>query len=293
MPVLSEAYQAAVNYAHEKGCLLVAGVGDMDSPCNENINWLAAAAYVIAVSATDENDAWVGSSQCGFYVDLCAPGTGILFTIPSSSYALGRSTMLAAAHVAGLASLIWSMNPTYRADFVELKMRATAVDLGVPGWDMYFGYGRINAVRAIQESIVGEAVHYLRLLPNDHLLTFVFDPTLKITLTQTIANLGTSSPTWRAETNVPWLTISSPTEEQHTPSTILVSLNPDPLWQPPGYAVHGYGVYTAPITVTSTMSNSQNSPQIFMATAVYTEQIKTLVLPRLFYHYVNPADCEP
>ena len=169
-----------------------------------------------------------------------------------------------------------------------MKRAGTTVDLGIAGWDMYFGWGRIDAAKAVQK-----AVHYLRLLPNDHRLTFVFDATLNVTLTQTIINLGTSSPTWRAETNVPWLTISSPSEEQHTPSTILVSLNPNPLWQQPGYGVHGYGVYTAPITVTSTMSNSQNSPQIFMATAVYTEQIKTLVFPRLFYHYVNPAYCGP
>jgi subtilisin family serine protease len=279
MPVQSEAYQAAVYYAHEKGCLLVAGVGDMDSPCNENVNWLAAAAYVIAVSATDENDEWVGSSQCGFYVDLCAPGTHILFPISGSSYASGRSTMLSAAHVAGLASLIWSVNPTYQADLVEILMRWTAVDLGVPGWDMYFGYGRIDASRALRE-----AVHYLRLLPNDHHLIFVHDP-IRTPPAQTITNLGTSSPTWQAETDVPWLIITP--IYQNTPSTILVSLDPGPLYQ------YGYGIYTGHITVTSTMPNSQNSPQVFTVTAAYTYPVQTLTLQPLFYRYLNPADCGP
>jgi subtilisin family serine protease len=279
IPTPSEAYQTAVSYAHEKGCLLVAGVGDMDSPCNENINWLAAATYVIAVSATDENDNWVGSSQCGFYVDLCAPGTNIIFPIPNGSYAVGRSTMLAAAHVAGLASLIWSVNPTYPADLVEILMRWTAVDLGVPGWDMYFGYGRIDASRAVQQ-----AIHYLRVLPNDHRLIFVHDPTRNNPPPQTITNPGTSCPTWQVETDVPWLSITP--VAQNTPSIMLVSLDPDPLYQ------HGYGIYTGHITVTSTITNSQNNPQVFTVTAAYTYPVQTLRLQPLFYRYLNP-NCGP
>jgi subtilisin family serine protease len=281
----SDAYQAAVYDAHAKGCLLVANSGDTNDPCNANctcpINWLAAAAYVIGVSSTDEDDAWVPSSKCGFYVDFCAPGKDVLFTIPGGSYGAGRSTYLAAAHVAGLASLIWSVNPTYQADLVEILMRWTAVDLGVPGWDMYFGYGRIDAARAILE-----AGHYLQVLPNEHHLTFIFDP-LPSVLTQTLTNPGTSLPAWQAETNVPWLTISPPVGEQHTPSTLIISLTTSPLWQ------YGYGVYTAPITVSSTMPNNQNSPQVFTVTAIYTSPVQTLAFPRLFYHYLDPADCGP
>jgi hypothetical protein len=189
--------------------------------------------------------------------------------------------MLSAAHVAGLASLIWSVNPTYQADLVEILMRWTAVDLGVPGWDMYFGYGRINAARAVRE-----AIHYLRLLPNDHRLTFVFDPVTGI-LTKTLTNPGTSLPTWQAETDVPWLTISPPAGEQHTPSTLIVYLYPNPLYQ------YEYGIYTGHITVTSTMPNSQNSPQVFTVTAAYTYPVQTLTLQPLFYRYLNPADCGP
>jgi len=284
----SAAYQAAVNDADAKGCLLVAGAGDiapdMNCPCNECINYLAAAHPVIGVSSTDENDGWVPSSKCGDYIDLCAPGDNIFFTdlIEHGRYRIGRSTALAAAHVAGLASLIWSVNPTYPAGYVDYLMTraGTTVDLGIPGWDMYFGWGRIDAARAVRQ-----ADHNLRLLPNDHRLTFVFDP-LPSVLTQTLTNPGTSIPTWQAETNVPWLTVSPPAGEQHTPSTLIVYLYPSPLWQ------YGFGIYTAPITVTSTMPNNQNSPQVFTVTAVYT-YIQTLAFPRLFYHYVNPADCGP
>jgi len=283
MPNPSSAYEDAVRDAHAKGCLIVTNSGDTNDPCNANctcpVNWLAAATNVIAVSATDENDGWVASSQCGFYVDLCAPGTHIICAIPGGSYAVGTGTMLAASHVAGVASLILSVNPTYQADMVELLLRWTAVDLGAPNWDMYFGYGCIDAARAIRET-----AHYLRLLPANHLLIFVFDPASN-QRSQTIINLGTSSPTWQAETDAPWLIIT-PTM-QNIPSTILVSLDPSPLYQ------YGYGIYTAPITVTSNMPNRQNSPQIFMATAAYTEQIQTLTFRPLFYHYVDPADCGP
>lgn len=35
------------------------------------------------------------------------------------------------------------------ADWIESRLRESAVDLGEPGWDPYFGWGRPDALRAV------------------------------------------------------------------------------------------------------------------------------------------------
>lgn len=60
-------------------------------------------------------------------------------------------TSMAGPHAAGVAALIigkngGSMNPSA----VEAKMRASADDLGKPGQDPFYGYGRVNAERAVK-----------------------------------------------------------------------------------------------------------------------------------------------
>ena len=36
-----------------------------------------------------------------------------------------------------------------KPDQVQSKLQATATDIGAKGYDQYFGYGRIDALRAI------------------------------------------------------------------------------------------------------------------------------------------------
>jgi serine protease len=63
---------------------------------------------------------------------------------------LASGTSMAAPHAAGVAALILNKNPAMSAVDVRNKLRSSANDLGVPGWDPVFGYGRINALRAVQ-----------------------------------------------------------------------------------------------------------------------------------------------
>jgi len=69
----------------------------------------------------------------------------------------------------------------------------------------------------------------------------------------------------------PWLSISGP--EGLTPSLAMVSIDKS--------ALAGYGVYTAGITATSTMTNYEHSPVIIPVTAVYTYWCPSY-LPLLF-----------
>jgi lantibiotic leader peptide-processing serine protease len=68
---------------------------------------------------------------------------------PSGTWAAGTS--MASPHAAGVAALIVGKNGGSMApSAVEAKLRASADDLGKPGQDPLYGYGRVNALRAVQ-----------------------------------------------------------------------------------------------------------------------------------------------
>jgi serine protease len=61
-------------------------------------------------------------------------------------------TSMASPHAAGVAALVLSRNPALTPDQVRQVLRASAEDLGSLGWDPVFGYGRVNAKRAVQQT---------------------------------------------------------------------------------------------------------------------------------------------
>lgn len=66
--------------------------------------------------------------------------------------AMLSGTSMASPHAAGVAALVLSRNPALTPDQVRAVLRGSADDLGTPGWDPVFGYGRINARRAVQQA---------------------------------------------------------------------------------------------------------------------------------------------
>jgi len=56
---------------------------------------------------------------------------------------------MATPHVSGVAALIWSLYPEETRDDIRNKLRDTADDLGEVGFDPYYGYGRVNAKKAV------------------------------------------------------------------------------------------------------------------------------------------------
>ncbi len=63
---------------------------------------------------------------------------------------------MATPHVTGVIGLLRSVNPAYSAAELASILRATADDQvgpgieDTPGWDPYFGSGRLNAFKAAQ-----------------------------------------------------------------------------------------------------------------------------------------------
>jgi len=156
----SELVHEAVKYAYDSGVLVVAAAG------NDNTNMKSyPAGYdeVIAVAATDQYDNKAYFSNWGDWIELAAPGVDIYSTMPTywvtmnnygfpMNYAYMSGTSMACPHVSGLAALVWSLHPEKSRDWLRLWLRYAADDLGNPGFDVYYGYGRINARKAVEQT---------------------------------------------------------------------------------------------------------------------------------------------
>ncbi len=145
-PSYSRGEEAAVEYAWARDVVVVAAAGNNASNA---LFYPAAHAHVIGVAATTAADARASFSNYGPFVAVSAPGVSIYSTLPGAHYGYLSGTSMASPHVAGLAALIRSLNPTLRNDEVRALIESTADDLGAPGRDDYYGFGRINAARAL------------------------------------------------------------------------------------------------------------------------------------------------
>ena len=139
----SYALKDAVDYALEKGCVLVAAVGNdgIDTPM-----YPAAYEGVIGAAATDSQDRVDKNSNYGDFVDLAAPGLSVYTTEPEGRYGYNSGSSLACSHTAGLIGLILSSQPSLSRDRVEGILYNSSDYIRE---DKSYGHGRINAYRAL------------------------------------------------------------------------------------------------------------------------------------------------
>ena len=140
----------AINRAYAAGALIVAAAGNSGTSTPV---YPAAYDHVIAVAAVDGSLQWASFSNYGSYIALVAPGVNILSTVPRWQpywYDYKTGTSMAAPHVSAAAALVLSLRPDLGPDAVASILFQTADDLGTPGCDPYFGYGLVNAYRAVR-----------------------------------------------------------------------------------------------------------------------------------------------
>ena len=182
---------------------------------------------IIVVGATDQNDQSAWFSAYGPYVDLVAPGVGILTTDSqnNSSYSAVDGTSFSTPLTAGLIGLIWSADPTLTPDEVENILKQGCDDLGSGGVDNTFGYGRINVYGSL--SLVGGGGGG----GNPPVADFVGSPTSGTApLTVSFTDLSTGNPTsWS------WDFGDGGTSTQQNPT----------------YTYTGQGTYTVSLTVSN------------------------------------------
>jgi uncharacterized protein YlzI (FlbEa/FlbD family) len=81
--------------------------------------------------------------------DVMAPGRFIKSCYGENGYAYANGTSTSAPIVAGTIALMLSKNPFLLPEEIDMILETTAIDLGEPGKDNFFGAGRINALAAL------------------------------------------------------------------------------------------------------------------------------------------------
>jgi subtilisin family serine protease len=132
--------------------------------------------HVIACGATDRNDRRAGTSNFGDRLSVMAPGLDVATTTVVGTGNLGEfgatgsqdyvrdfwGTSAAVAHVSGIAALLLSVDPGLTSDDVRDIIEGTADRVGgvaypttLPNgpWSPTMGYGRVNALDAVQAAL--------------------------------------------------------------------------------------------------------------------------------------------
>jgi hypothetical protein len=140
----SSTIRSAAQYVNSRGGVVVASAGNCGC-----VDGTAENPYIISVSATDAYDRIASWSSRGQYVDVSAPGAGIITTVRGGGYGSVSGTSFSAPIVAGVVALMLSANPGLGAAAIEQMLQDSADDLGTAGWDRDYGFGRVNAYRAV------------------------------------------------------------------------------------------------------------------------------------------------
>jgi thermitase len=153
----NETLKRAVDYALAKNVVVVTAMG------NDGKNskaYPAAFPGVISVGAVDFDKQKADFSNFGDWISVAAPGVQIMSTMPTykttmtefekeEGYDYLDGTSMACPIVAGIAALVLSRNPGYTPAEVKERIQSTATDVGKKGYDNEYGYGVVNAAKAI------------------------------------------------------------------------------------------------------------------------------------------------
>ena len=154
--VSSRTLEAAVNYAWNKGVVIVAAAGNAGTQAK-----IYPGAYpnVIAVAATDNKDNKASFSTYGKWVDVAAPGVNVYSTFPNHPFVLGTQngrsqgydvasgTSMASPIVAAVAALVWRTPAVTDNASVRARIESTADP--ITGTGTSWANGRVNACKAV------------------------------------------------------------------------------------------------------------------------------------------------
>ena len=115
----------------------VNGTGFLNYPNQPNL---------YCISMTDAADNM--RSRNGDHIDFAAPGDALFSTTVGSRYAGASGTSFATPVFAGVVAALFSINPTLSSEEIIEILKTSAEDLGVIGWDRFYGWGRIHFGRA-------------------------------------------------------------------------------------------------------------------------------------------------
>ena len=136
----------AVDYAAGLDVVQVAAAHNFGSKTEM---YPAAYRKVMGIIATDENDNKTSWSNYGPWCDMAAPGNNVFSTYLNDGTAYLSGTSMSTPHVAGAAALVREVNPQMDRTDARRCLTYSATDLGSPGFDDNFGWGRLDLHAAV------------------------------------------------------------------------------------------------------------------------------------------------
>ena len=143
----SAAIDAAIDFAHDTaGSFIDCAAGNNGF----SVTYPANHPSIMAIASSNDNDDQSSFSNPGPEVEVAAPGEDILMADLGNGYLFSSGTSFAAPHVAALAGLILSVDPNLTNAQVRQIIIDSADDIEAAGFDNQTGWGRINALSALQ-----------------------------------------------------------------------------------------------------------------------------------------------
>src|SRR3989344_236703 len=211
----SDPLAAKVNWVSDNGILVVVATGNDGL----GVSTPACASKAVAVGVSDKSGVIPWWSSRGSAVDIVAPGVDILSSYSclaagdcnSFWYAYLSGTSMSTPHVAGTAALLRQKNPSLNDSEVKDALYKTAKDLGTTGWDQYYGWGRIDALGAINyisfptttTTTTLPLTTTTTLLPNDTTTTTTVSATTTVPTTSTTTTITTTTLPTTTTTTLP------------------------------------------------------------------------------------------
>ncbi|WP_028808494.1 type VII secretion-associated serine protease mycosin [Streptomyces canus] len=149
-PVVDAAFRQAVKYAQDQDALIVAAAGNDGADGKVKETFPAAYPGVLAVAASDRNNARAPFSQSGPFVGVAAPGIDMVSTVPVGGNCVDQGTSFAAPYVSGVAALIRAKHPDWNYKQVITQIEQTA-DRTKAGRDDFVGWGVIDPAAAVND----------------------------------------------------------------------------------------------------------------------------------------------
>jgi type VII secretion-associated serine protease mycosin len=145
----------AIAYAVRKDVVVVAAVGNNQQGTTTVLpSYPASYAGVLGVGAVDAAGARVNASQIGPYVDLVAPGDGVLAATRRTGHAYESGTSFATPFVAATAALVRAAWPKLTAPQVIQRLEATASPARGGRNSAEYGAGIVDPYRAVTEDLI-------------------------------------------------------------------------------------------------------------------------------------------
>ena len=138
-------FEAALSLAYNAGVVITAAAGN---EAESAVLYPASSSYTLAASSVNSSKQFSSKfSNYGDKVDFALPGESLV--VPSyrgdSTYLSGQSgTSFSSPFLAAAVALIEAEDPTLSYDGIYAILKQNAEDLGSPGKDVYYGYGRLD-----------------------------------------------------------------------------------------------------------------------------------------------------